>query len=65
VHAADLEKGRAIVRRIRAGQVSINDAFDFEAPCSGDKKSGNGHEWGAYGFHEFLESKAILGYAPT
>jgi aldehyde dehydrogenase (NAD+) len=26
--------------------------------------SGNGREWGDYGFHEFLETKAVLGYAP-
>ncbi|MGB8362995.1 MAG: aldehyde dehydrogenase family protein [Rhizomicrobium sp.] len=64
VHCADLEKARAIARRIRAGQVSINDGFDFHAPFGGFKKSGNGREWGEYGFNEFLETKAILGYAP-
>ena len=26
--------------------------------------SGNGREWGVYAFHEFLETKAVLGYAP-
>ena len=26
--------------------------------------SGNGREWGDYGFHEYLETKAMLGYAP-
>jgi len=64
VHSTDLEKARAIARRIRAGQVSINNAFDFSAPFGGYKKSGNGREWGEYGFQEFLECKAILGYAP-
>jgi aldehyde dehydrogenase (NAD+) len=64
VHAADLEQARAIARRIRAGQVSINNGFDFTAPFGGYKKSGNGREWGEYGFNEFLETKAILGYAP-
>jgi aldehyde dehydrogenase (NAD+) len=23
--------------------------------------SGNGREWGDYGFHEFLETKAVMG----
>ena len=64
VHAADLEQARAIARRIRCGQVSINNGFDFAAPFGGYKKSGNGREWGEYGFNEFLETKAILGYAP-
>jgi aldehyde dehydrogenase (NAD+) len=26
--------------------------------------SGNGREWGDYGFHEYLETKAVLGYSP-
>jgi len=64
VAGADLEKARAVARRIRAGWVSINDGFDFNAPFGGYKKSGNGREWGEFGFHEYLEIKGILGYAP-
>ena len=64
VHSADLEKARAIARRIRAGQVSINGGFDFTAPFGGYKMSGNGREWGEYGFNECLETKAILGCVP-
>jgi aldehyde dehydrogenase (NAD+) len=26
--------------------------------------SGNGREWGEYAFNEFLEIKAMVGYAP-
>ena len=26
--------------------------------------SGNGREWGDFAFNEFLEVKAVLGYAP-
>ena len=63
VHGADLDAARAIARRIRAGQVSINNGFDFTAPFGGYKKSGNGREWGEYGFNECLETKAIPGYA--
>jgi aldehyde dehydrogenase (NAD+) len=64
VAGADLEKARAVARQIRAGWVSINDGFDFHAAFGGYKKSGNGREWGEYGFHEYLEVKSLLGYAP-
>ncbi len=64
VAGADLETARAVARRIRAGSVAINDGFDFNAPFGGYKKSGNGREWGEFGFHEYLEIKGILGYAP-
>jgi aldehyde dehydrogenase (NAD+) len=64
VASADLEKARAVARRIRAGWVGINDGFDFYGAFGGFKKSGNGREWGEFGFHEYLEIKSILGYAP-
>jgi aldehyde dehydrogenase (NAD+) len=64
VASADLGKARAVARNIRAGWVAINDAFDFNAPFGGYKKSGNGREWSDFGFHEYLEVKGILGYAP-
>jgi aldehyde dehydrogenase (NAD+) len=65
VAGADLEKARAVARQIRAGWVSINDGFDFHAAFGGYKKSGNGREWGEFGFHEYLEVKSMLGYAPA
>ncbi len=52
------EAARAVARRIRAGSVAINDGFDFNAPFGGYKRSGNGREWGEFGFHEYLETKA-------
>jgi aldehyde dehydrogenase (NAD+) len=64
VAGADVEKARAVARQIRAGWVSINDGFDFHAAFGGYKKSGNGREWGEFGFHEYLEVKSLLGYAP-
>ncbi|MFC8043868.1 aldehyde dehydrogenase family protein [Nocardia sp. NPDC057353] len=64
VAGADLEVARSLARRIRAGWVSINDAFDFHCPFGGYRKSGNGREWGEFGFHDYLEIKGILGYAP-
>lgn len=63
VWAGDIEKAREVARRIRAGSVAINHAFDIAAPFGGYKSSGNGREWGDFGFHEYLEVKAALGYA--
>jgi aldehyde dehydrogenase (NAD+) len=64
VASNDLDKARAIARRLRSGWVVINDGFDFNAGFGGYKKSGNGREWGEFGFDEYLETKAVLGYAP-
>jgi aldehyde dehydrogenase (NAD+) len=64
VAGTDLAQARAVARRIRAGWVAINDGFDFACPFGGYKKSGNGREWGEFGFHDYLEIKGILGYAP-
>jgi aldehyde dehydrogenase (NAD+) len=64
VAAADLDAARAVARRIRAGQVAINHAFDLNTPFGGYKRSGNGREWSEYGFDEYLEIKGALGYAP-
>lgn len=59
------ERARAIARRIRTGNVHLNGApADNKAPFGGYKKSGNGREWGRFGFEEFLEVKAIMGYNP-
>ena len=63
VSGADLDQARAVARRIRAGAITINHAFDIAAPFGGYKQSGNGREWGREGFDEFLETKAIIGYA--
>jgi aldehyde dehydrogenase (NAD+) len=64
VSAADLDKAREVARRIRAGSVAINHAFDLNAPFGGYKRSGNGREWSQFGFDEYLEVKAALGYTP-
>jgi len=65
VAAADIEAARAVARRIRAGQVAINHAFDLNTPFGGYKRSGNGREWSEFGFDEYLEIKGTLGYAPA
>ena len=36
---------------------------DFSGAFGGYKQSGNGREWGEAGLGEFLELKAIFGYA--
>jgi aldehyde dehydrogenase (NAD+) len=65
VSGTDMAKIREVASRLRAGQVSINGGGgDMTAPFGGYKMSGNGREWGDYGFAEYLETKAVLGYAP-
>ncbi|MDR3512073.1 MAG: aldehyde dehydrogenase family protein [Caulobacteraceae bacterium] len=66
VSGTDQARIREVASRLRAGQVSINGGGgDLTAPFGGYKMSGNGREWGDYGFAEFLETKAMLGYAPA
>ncbi|MDO6694668.1 aldehyde dehydrogenase family protein [Aliiglaciecola sp. 3_MG-2023] len=56
-----LEEAKSVATKIRAGQVVINGAeLDFSAPFGGFKQSGNGREWGAHGFEDFLEIKAVI-----
>ncbi len=64
VSGHDLDQARAVARRIRAGWVTINHAFDFNAPFGGYKRSGNGREWSQAGFDEYLETKSTLGHTP-
>ncbi len=65
ISGTDMTKIRDVASKLRAGQVSINGGGgDMTAPFGGYKMSGNGREWGDYGFHEYLETKAVLGYAP-
>ncbi len=62
VQSKDHEHARAVANRIRAGRVYINGApFDRSLPFGGYKQSGNGREFGVFGFEEYLEVKAILG----
>jgi aldehyde dehydrogenase (NAD+) len=65
VNGSDLDLCRAVARRMRTGWISINGGFDFHAPFGGYKRSGNGREWGDFGFHEYVEIKSLLGYAPA
>jgi aldehyde dehydrogenase (NAD+) len=61
VSGSDPERVRAVANRLRAGNVHVNGAqLDFAAPFGGYKQSGNGREWGEFGFEEFLEVKAVM-----
>ena len=62
VDGQDIEACRAVAKRLRAGAIYVNGGFDFNAPFGGYKRSGNGREWGAHGFEEYLETKSILGH---
>jgi aldehyde dehydrogenase (NAD+) len=64
VTSGNLERAHRVAKKIRAGNVHINGArVDFGACFGGYKQSGNGREWGEAGFEEFLELKAVFGYA--
>jgi aldehyde dehydrogenase (NAD+) len=65
VQSADPRKAREVAAKLRAGRVSINEGGgDRNTPFGGYKMSGNGREWGEFGFNEYLEIKGMLGYAP-
>ncbi|MEP1743482.1 MAG: aldehyde dehydrogenase family protein [Kangiellaceae bacterium] len=64
VQGTDPELLKQVAASIRAGNISINgQSGDIMTPFGGFKQSGNGREWGAYGFEDYLEIKAISGLA--
>jgi len=64
VQGGDIGHAREVASRIRAGNIHINGASGgFDVPFGGFKQSGNGREWGHHGFTDFLEIKAVEGYA--
>ena len=64
VWTSDMTKAIQKARALRAGTVHVNqyDGDDITVPFGGYKQSGNGREFGVFGFEEYLEVKAILGY---
>lgn len=63
IESGSLDRARSVARKMRAGTVYLNrNDFDPQAPFGGYKQSGNGREWGQFGFHDFLEIKGIVGY---
>lgn len=66
VYGATPERAAQVARRLRTGMVHLNGApTDVAAPFGGYRQSGNGREWGAWGFDEFCEVKAVMGYPQT
>ena len=63
VQSGSIDHARKVASQLRTGNVHLNLAGpDLAAPFGGFKQSGNGREWGEFGFEEFLETKAVLGY---
>ena len=62
IQGKDEDLLRSVASKIRAGNININGkSGDINTPFGGYKQSGNGREWGAYGFEDYLEIKAISG----
>ncbi|MEV4172955.1 aldehyde dehydrogenase family protein [Nonomuraea sp. NPDC049709] len=60
VRAADPERALRVARRLRAGQIRINDgAHNGLAPFGGYKQSGYGREYGRFGLEEFLTTTSV------
>lgn len=61
VQSGDVDHAMEVAAQIRSGNVHVNGSGpDFGAPFGGYKQSGNGREWGEYGFEEFLEVKSVF-----
>ena len=60
VLSADIERARAVARRMRTGTLSVNGGLYYGAdvPFGGYRQSGLGREMGVAGFEEYLEIKA-------
>jgi acyl-CoA reductase-like NAD-dependent aldehyde dehydrogenase len=60
VRGADPERAHRVARRIRAGQIRVNDgAPNGLAPFGGFKHSGHGREYGRFGLEEFLTTTSL------
>jgi len=64
IQGDDMDRVAKIASKIRAGNININGhSGDLNTPFGGFKQSGNGREWGAFGFEDYLEIKAVSGLA--
>ncbi|HET6953830.1 MAG TPA: aldehyde dehydrogenase [Acidimicrobiales bacterium] len=61
VWTADIERGLAAARGVRAGSFGVNEPYSMDpaAPFGGMKASGIGRELGREGLEGYLETKAI------
>jgi aldehyde dehydrogenase (NAD+) len=66
VQGTELDHARRVAVQLHAGTVYINHPpWDAGIPFGGYKQSGNGREYGEYGFESFLEIKGVAGYDPA
>ncbi|MEP5568576.1 MAG: aldehyde dehydrogenase family protein [Halioglobus sp.] len=64
VQGNNMDEVMDVASQIRAGNININgNSGDLHTPFGGYKQSGNGREWGAHGFTDYLEVKALSGAA--
>ena len=64
VQTQDTDRRRRVARRLRSGMVETNGVdLAKGSPFGGYKQSGNGREGGILGIEEFLEVKAVSGWA--
>jgi aldehyde dehydrogenase (NAD+) len=64
VQGNNMDEVMDVASQIRAGNININGGSgDLHTPFGGYKQSGNGREWGAHGFTDYLEVKALSGAA--
>ena len=60
------DRAMAVARQLRSGQVKVNTTDpNPRAPFGGFKQSGDGREWGAYAFDDFVQIKAYNRPAPA
>jgi aldehyde dehydrogenase (NAD+) len=61
VNSGDVERAKAVGRRIRSGTMSINGGvyYGADVPFGGYRQSGLGREMGIEGFEEYLETKSF------
>lgn len=64
VQSSDGARRNRLARRLRAGMVEMNgESRGAGSPFGGVKRSGNGREGGTWGIEDFMEVKAVSGWA--
>ncbi|HSS65608.1 MAG TPA: aldehyde dehydrogenase family protein, partial [Gammaproteobacteria bacterium] len=64
VQSTDGARRNRVARRLRSGMVEMNgQSRGAGSPFGGMKASGNGREGGVWGLEDFMEVKAVSGWA--